>query len=298
MVQSPLSILDLVPLVPSTGAAAALRASTDLVRLAESRGFRRYWVGEHHGVPNVGASAPAVLIAHLAAVTSTIRVGAGGVMLSNHAPMVVAEQFATLEGLHPGRIDLGVGSAAGATAEIAETLRQGAPAGFAGKLADLAAFLHGSFPPGHRHAGIRVSPAAVPGPPLWMLGAGESSARLAGELGLPYAFAHHLNAAGAEGALAAYRGSFRPSARLSQPYGLVSVAAIAADTEAQAHQLARAAGLPDDLPDGMVVGDGPTVRAALAVLSDELGADEIMIVTNVFDAAARRRSYTLLAPFS
>ncbi|SEG75553.1 luciferase family oxidoreductase, group 1 [Nonomuraea solani] len=289
MVRSPLSILDLVPLAPPGGAAAALRASTDLARLAESRGFRRYWVGEHHGVPNVGAAAPAVLIAHLAAATTSIRLGSGGVMLANHAPMVVAEQFATLEGLHPGRIDLGVGSAAGATAEIARVLRQGAPAGFAGKLADLAAFLDG-----RHHSGIRVSPAAVPGPPLWLLGASESSARLAGELGLPYAFAHHLNAAGAEGALGTYRGSFRASARLGEPYCLVSVAAIAADTEEAAFRLWRAAGGPD----GVAVGDGPTVRGALAVLSGKLAADELMIVTNVFDAAARRHSYTLLAPLS
>ncbi|MEV4804418.1 MsnO8 family LLM class oxidoreductase [Nonomuraea sp. NPDC049421] len=294
MARNPLSILDLVPLTPSAGPAVALRASAELARLAESLGFHRYWVGEHHGAAGVGASAPAVLIAHLAAATSAIRLGAGGVMLSNHAPMVVAEQFATLEGLHPGRIDLGVGSAAGATAEVAQALRQGAQDRFAGKLADLSCFLGGAFPPGHRHAGIRVSPAAVPAPPLWLLGASESSARLAGELGLPYAFAHHLNAAGAEGALAAYRGSFRPSARHGRPYALVSVAAVATDSEAGAHRLARDAGLPD----GALVGDGPAVRAALKVMRDELGADELMIVTNVADAAARRRSYTLLAPFS
>ncbi|ARF55455.1 LLM class flavin-dependent oxidoreductase [Streptomyces gilvosporeus] len=246
----PLSVLDLVTVGSGHTATGAVRTAVDLARTAERRGFHRYWVAEHHSMPGVASSSPAVLLAHLAAHTSAIRLGSGGVMLPNHAPLVIAEQFGTLEAMAPGRIDLGLGRAPGTDGATAAALRrterqhEGAEE-FPQQLLELTRFLDASFPDGHPYAGIHAVPgpvqATAPGgvqsphrPPLWLLGSSGFSAQLAGALGLPFAFAHHFSAANTVPALDLYRSSFRPSEVLSEPYALIGVAALAAEDEREA----------------------------------------------------------------
>jgi luciferase family oxidoreductase group 1 len=328
----PLSILDLAPVGDGYTPGQALEASTELARRAESWGYHRFWVAEHHGMPGVASSAPAVLLAHLAACTSTIRLGSGGVMLPNHAPLVVAEQFGMLHALHPGRIDLGLGRAPGTDPTTAAALgRSGAAEEFPRHVAELAGFLGGRFPPGHRYASVR----AVPGrsgapdggrPPIWLLGSSGFSAQLAGSLGLPFAFAHHFSGGNTVPALDLYRGSFRPSDSLAEPYALIGVTAIAADTPERARWLAGSAGLsmlrlrtgrPGPVPTpeeaeaypyspmerdfvetwtgNAVLGDGMQVHDGLESLRKRTGADEIMITSIVHGREARLRSYELIA---
>ena len=326
----PLSVLDLCPVPAGESTGEALRRSVDLARQAERLGFTRYWVAEHHNLPGIASSAPAVLAGQLAAATSAIRVGSGGVMLPNHPPLTVAEQFGTLEALHPGRIDLGIGRAPGTDRETARTLRGGAdgrPADFASQLAELRAYF------AHQPAGpptrIRAIPAEGNQPALWLLGSTGYSAELAGRLGLPFAFAYHLSAASAANArpaLALYRKTFTPSATLKQPYSLISVSALCANDGATAHWLHGStrlsalrlkAGRPGLLPSpeeaaitayskaeqtviaeataSHVIGDPATVTGALARLANSTGVDELMVTTATFDHAARLASYELLA---
>lgn len=239
----PLSVLDLVTVGSGGSARESLRTSVAISRLAESRGYHRHWVAEHHSMPGVASSSPAVILAHLAAHTSRIRLGSGGVMLPNHAPLAVAEQFGTLEAFAPGRIDLGLGRAPGTDPGTAAALRGPARAEeahdeFPRRLGELIRFLDDSFPDGHPYARVHAVPGPVQGPvgrpPVWLLGSSGFSARLVGELGLPFAYAHHFSAAGTLPALDLYRQSFRPSAVLDAPYAVIGVSALAADTEEQA----------------------------------------------------------------
>ncbi|MFF8597331.1 LLM class flavin-dependent oxidoreductase [Streptomyces sp. NPDC015232] len=246
----PLSVLDLATVGVGETSVQALRTTVELAQFAEKRGFRRFWVGEHHSLPAVSSSSPAVLLAHLAAHTDTIRLGSGGVMLANHAPLVIAEQFGTLQALAPGRIDLGIGRAAGAMPAVARALRASAAeegaVDFAARLSSLVDFLDGTIPAGHPHAGVHAVPGPVQGetqgggvtpgrPELWMLGMSMAGARCAGERGMPFAVAHHFSGTETLPALDEYRRSFRPSAWLSRPYVLVCASAVVAASEEEAY---------------------------------------------------------------
>ncbi|MFJ6796527.1 LLM class flavin-dependent oxidoreductase [Streptomyces sp. NPDC091268] len=330
----PLSVLDLVTVGAGSTAHASLRTSVEIAKLAESRGYHRHWVAEHHSMPGVASSSPAVILAHLAAHTTRIRLGSGGVMLPNHAPLAVAEQFGTLEALAPGRVDLGLGRAPGTDGRTAAALRGGrldeSAQEFPRQLAELTRFLDDDFPDGHPYAGVHAVPGPVQGPagrpPLWLLGSSGFSARLAGELGLPFAYAHHFSAAGTLPALELYRQNFRPSAVLDAPYALIGVAALAADTAAQARaqvltgalsMLRLRTGRPGLVPtpeeaaaypftaaeqefvDGwlatIVHGTPDEVRSGLDALAARTGADELMLTSNAHSGAARLRSYGLVA---
>jgi len=323
-----LSVLDLAPVSSDTTPRSALLASTDLAQAAERLGYHRYWVAEHHGMPGIASSSPAVLIAHLAAATQTLRLGSGGVMLPNHAPLVVAEQFGTLEALHPGRIDLGIGRAPGTDRLTAHALRRPLDVDdFPSDLAELRAFLgDGEFPADHPYRTVRAVPSGAGHPAVWLLGSSGYSARLAGELGLPFAFAHHFSSQYTIPAMELYRESFKPSQVLAEPYAMVTAAVICADTPEEAARLAAPAGLsvlrlrsgrPGLLPTpdealaypytdadraaieaftaSYVVGDPATVRDGLVALQAATQADEIMLATTVGDAKARIHSYELVA---
>ncbi|HEX4815093.1 MAG TPA: LLM class flavin-dependent oxidoreductase [Nonomuraea sp.] len=249
----PLSLLDLVTVSSGSTAADAVRTTTELAVLAESLGYHRMWVAEHHSMPDIGSSSPAVLLAHLAAHTTTIRLGTGGVMLPNHPPLVVAEQFGMLEALHAGRFDLGIGRAPG-TGPVAMAALRRSSVDLEELLDELIGFLDGAFPEGDPLAGVHAVPGPIQArarggtgtfsrPPVWMLGSSERGARLAGRRGLPFALAYHLEPDNLTAALQAYRDSFRPSAVLDAPYAIVSVWVVAAETRARAEQLMRAAGL-------------------------------------------------------
>ena len=245
----PLSVLDLVNVGEGRTAREALLSSVEAARLAEARGFTRYWVAEHHSMPGVASSSPAVILSHLAAHTDRIHLGSGGVMLPNHAPLVIAEQFGTLEALAPGRVDLGLGRAPGTDGATAaalrrtDRLREGAE-DFPQQLAELVRFLDDDFPAGHPYARIHAVPGPVQvadgaetsRPQVWLLGSSGFSAQLAGRLGLPFAFAHHFSAANTLPALELYHESFQPSEVLEKPYTLIGASAFAADTEREAHR--------------------------------------------------------------
>ncbi len=326
VIEVPLSVLDLSPVAAGTTASQALHQTTVLARRAEELGYQRFWVAEHHNMPAIASSAPAVLIAHLAAATSAIRVGSGGVMLPNHAPLVVAEQFGTLEALHPGRIDLGIGRAPGTDQSTALALRRtmaGLSAdAFPQELADLIGLFTGQDP------GARIT--AIPGrgdmPAIWLLGSSGFSAQLAGLLGLPFSFAHHFSAANTVPALALYRENFRPSQWLQRPYAMVAVSAICADTDERARWLSGPAalsflqlraGAPQALASaaeaaaypytplerhiiaerlaGQAIGSPDTVGRQLASLIERTGADELMLTALVYDVEDRIRSLELIA---
>ncbi|MFD3311135.1 LLM class flavin-dependent oxidoreductase [Streptomyces sp. NPDC058694] len=340
--QVPLSVLDLVTVGAGRTATDALRTSVKLSRLAEDRGFHRYWVAEHHSMPGVASTSPAVILAHLAAHTTRIRLGSGGVMLPNHAPLVIAEQFGTLEAMAPGRIDLGLGRAPGTDGATAAALRrtdrlnEGAD-DFPEQLAELTRFLDDDFPPGHPYARIHAVPGPVqatsPGgvqsshrPPIWLLGSSGFSARLAGTLGLPFAFAHHFSAQNTIPALDLYRESFRPSAVLDSPYALIGVSALATDDEKEARRQIMAAALntvrlrtgrPGLVPTpeeaeayefspmerefvdswnaNVIHGTADEVRSGLDDLQKRTGADELMLTAVAHNGDLRLRSYELIA---
>ncbi len=339
---TPLSVLDLVTVGAGRTATDALRTSAALARLAESRGYHRYWVAEHHSMPGVASSSPAVILAHLAAHTDRIRLGSGGVMLPNHAPLVIAEQFGTLEALAPGRIDLGLGRAPGTDGATAAALRRTdnpheAADAFPEQLAELTRFLDDDFPDGHPYRGIHAVPGPVqatsPGgvqsphrPPVWLLGSSGFSARLAGLLGLPFAFAHHFSAQNTVPALDLYRETFRPSQVLSEPYALIGVSALATEDEREARRQVRAAALgmlrlrtgrPGLVPTpeeaeahgfsplesefidswnaNVIHGTPDEVRTGLDDLHKRTGADELMITANAHSGEVRLRSYELIA---
>ncbi|WP_433226854.1 LLM class flavin-dependent oxidoreductase [Actinomadura formosensis] len=314
------SVLDLAPVVSGSTSAQALRNTLDLARHAERLGYHRYWLAEHHAMPGIASSATAVLIGQVAAVTATMRIGSGGIMLPNHAPMVVAEQFGTLEALYPGRIDLGLGRAPGTDQATALALRRSPDALSVDDFPEQVIELRSYF-----GADGKVTPAAGNEPPVWLLGSSGYSARLAGLLGLPFAFAHHFSAANTVPALTLYRESFRPGA-LDEPYSMIGVSVTAADTDERARELAAPQALaflrlrqgrPGPLPTpaetaahpytplerqmiderlaDQVVGGPQTVRAQMDALIERSGVDEVMVVTQVFDHADRLRSYDILA---
>ncbi len=331
----PLSVLDLATVGKGSSATQALRTSVEIAKLAEARGFHRYWVAEHHSMPGVASSSPAVILAHLAAHTERIRLGSGGVMLPNHAPLVIAEQFGTLEAMAPGRVDLGLGRAPGTDGATAaalrrsENLNEGAD-DFPQQLSELIRFLDDDFPDGHPYARIHAVPGPVQGPkgrPLvWLLGSSGFSARLAGALGLPFAFAHHFSAQNTVPALDLYRESFRPSEVLDAPYALIGVAALATEDEREARRqvmtgalsmLRLRTGRPGLIPtpeeaeayefsalerefvDGwvknIVHGTPDAVREGLDDLQKRTGADELMLTGNAHSGEVRLRSYELIA---
>lgn len=320
----PLSILDLAPVADYADHTDALRTTTALAQQAERWGYRRFWVAEHHAMPAIASSSPAVMIAHLAGATDTIRVGSGGVMLPNHAPLVVAEQFGMLEALHPGRIDLGIGRAPGTDQRTALALRRtmdGLSAEhFPQELMDVIGMLSGD------PRLLPATPRATELPQIWLLGSSGFSAQLAGMLGLPFSFAHHFSSQNTEAALTLYRDRFTPSQWLSEPRAMVAVNAVVADTDERAEYLARPgiisflrlrAGTPAPLmhPDraaqyefsplelefavgrreGQLLGSPATVTGQLADLLRRTEADEIMATTQIYDRADRLRSYELLA---
>jgi luciferase family oxidoreductase group 1 len=322
------SVLDLAPVASGSTSAAALRNSLDLARRVEQLGYYRYWVAEHHNMPGIASSAPAVLIGHIADVTSTIRVGSGGVMLPNHAPLAVAEQFGMLEAFHPGRIDLGIGRAPGTDGLTAAALRgthDPSAENFPGELGQLLAFFGGDFPPEHPFGQITAVPARGNVPSFWLLGSSNYSAQVAAYLGLPFAFAHHFSPENTLPALAMYRSLFRPSETLAEPYVLVATAVVCAESNERAAWLALPgalsflrlrAGRPGLLPTPeeaaaypynadeqafihkrqahQVIGDPPTVTRGLATLLQATAADELMLTTVVHDHADRVRSYELV----
>lgn len=326
----PLSVLDLSPVGEGSSPADALRASLVLAAEAERLGYRRYWVAEHHNMPGIASSSPAVLLAHAASVTSTIRLGSGGVMLPNHASLVVAEQFGMLEALHPGRIDLGIGRAPGTDQLTARALRRSArpPAAddFPDQLMELMGYFSGAFPEGHPFGAVTAVPGLGYRPDLWLLGSSDYSARAAGLLGLPFSFAHHFSPANTEPALAEYRAAFRPSEHLSEPHVMLGVSVLCAATDEEARWLAGSGALaflrlrsghPGRYPtpeeaagyrytpqerefvrawtSSHVVGTPAAVRAGLAELADRTGADELMVTTLTHSPAARLDSYRLVA---
>ncbi|MEP7178310.1 MAG: LLM class flavin-dependent oxidoreductase [Pseudonocardiales bacterium] len=323
------ALLDLAPVGDGTTAQDAVRATVELAKHADEQGFTRFWLAEHHSMPGIASSAPAVLIGAVAAATKTIRVGSGGVMLPNHAPLVIAEQFGTLAALHPGRIDLGLGRAPGTDRQTAAALRRSAeqlgPDDFPQQLGELACFLAGEFPDAHPYRAIRAVPHATQVPPIWLLGSSLYSAELAGVLGLPFAFAHHFSGTHTLPALERYRTVFRPSAALDEPYAIVTVQAVCAPDDATAQRIALPAALsflrlrqgrPGQLPtpeqaaahpwspeerafaaqrrEGQAIGGPTAVREALATLLDATAADELMLSTLVHSPADRLRSTELI----
>jgi luciferase family oxidoreductase group 1 len=326
----PLSVLDLAVVGEGSNPADALRHSLDLVQRTERLGYHRYWVAEHHNMPGIASSAPAVLLAHLASITATIRLGSGGVMLPNHAPLVIAEQFGMLEALHPGRIDLGIGRAPGTDPRTASALRRGMGGlrepDLPQLLGELLGFFNGTFPDDHPYRAITAVPGLGYQPALWLLGSSDYSARLAGLLGLPFSFAHHFSAANTMPAIDAYRSSFRPSAVLDAPYLMLGVAVTCAETDDRARWLAKPSdlsflrlrsGRPGRFPtpeeaaaftmspadeqlvsswsSSRIVGDPVTVAERLTALRERTGADELMITTMVHGHDDRVRSYELVA---
>jgi len=326
----PLSILDLSVVTTATRPAAALRNSIDLARHADGLGFLRYWLAEHHNLASVASPAPDVMIGQIAAVTSRIRVGAGGVMLPNHAPLVVAERFKMLEALFPGRIDLGLGRAPGTDGATAYALRSRLDRhegdDFLERLHELTLWETRDFPPGHPYNKVVAMPDDTPLPPIWLLGSSDYSSELAAQVGMGFAFAHHFATYDAVQAMTDYRSHFKPSPWRATPYAILAVAVVAAETDAEAERLAssmdlnrllrdRGQYLPLPSPEEalafpytdadraliarnrsrLFVGCPATLMTKLEPLIAASQADELMVITAVYDHEARKRSYSLLA---
>jgi luciferase family oxidoreductase group 1 len=320
----PFSVLDLSPIIEGGDAAQSFRNTVDLARHAERWGYTRFWLAEHHGMPGIASAATAVLIGHVAANTSTIRVGAGGVMLPNHSPLVIAEQFGTLESLFPGRIDLGLGRAPGSDQATSRALRRNLtsdPDAFPQDVIELMDFL--SPEPRQR---LRAVPGTGLEVPIWILGSSLFGAQVAAALGLPYAFASHFAPAQMMQAISLYRSTFRPSARLDKPYVMLGFNVFAADTDDEAQLLASSmqqafvsirTGHPtrlqppvkdyvsligpnerailDQVLPCSAIGSPETVARELRAFIAQTGADELMITSQIFDHAARVHSYEITA---
>jgi luciferase family oxidoreductase group 1 len=322
---STLSVLDLAPIVQGGDAAQALRNSLDLARHAEAWGYRRIWFAEHHNMPGVASAATSVVIGHIAAGTSTIRVGAGGIMLPNHAPLVIAEQFGTLETLFPGRIDLGIGRAPGTDHLTARALRRNLSMnadGFADDVVELMSYLRAP----QTARPVNAVPGSGTNVPIWILGSSLFGAQLAAGMGLPFAFASHFAPAQLAQAIEVYRTLFRPSAQLARPHLMLGVNVIAADTDDQARllltslqqaflQLRR--GRPTPLPPPVegfeeqlapeerallaeilecsFIGSAETVRRELQAFLARTTADELIVAAHIHDHRARLRSYEITA---
>jgi luciferase family oxidoreductase group 1 len=325
-----LSILDLSPVAAGSSGAVSLRNSLDLARLADGLGFTRYWVAEHHNLPSIASSAPDIMIGQIAAATARIRVGSGGVMLPNHAPLMVAERFKVLEALFPGRIDLGIGRAPGTDPVTSYALRRRQDAGgdddFLERFQELLLFESNAFPEGHPFRSVRAMPQDVALPPIWLLGSSGYSAQLAAMVGAGFSFAHHFAEHDAVAAMLSYRDRFKPSPARATPYAILACAAVCADSDAEAERLAatidlnfvrrsRGEYLPLASPQEalaypyspaeraliarnrarLFVGAKATVLTRLREMIDVTKADDLMVTTMIYDHAARRHSYELLA---
>lgn len=319
----PFSVLDLSPILEGGDAAQSFRNTLELAQHAEQLGYRRFWLAEHHGMPGIASAATAVLIGHVAGGTKTIRVGAGGIMLPNHSPLVIAEQFGTLESLYPGRIDLGLGRAPGSDQATARALRRAPtdPDTFPRDVVELLDFL--SEAP---RQGVLAVPGKGSKVPVWILGSSHFGAQLAAMLGLPYAFASHFAPTYLMPAIELYRESFRPSEHLAKPYVMLGFNVFAADTDEEAAVLATSMqqafvnlrtgrpsklqppvpGYLDTLPESArtmldevlsctAIGSPPTVRAQIEAFVARTQADELMITSQIFNHAARLRSYEITA---
>ncbi|MDP0499735.1 MAG: LLM class flavin-dependent oxidoreductase [Verrucomicrobiota bacterium JB022] len=319
-----LSILDLVRVTQSTDARGAIDNARDLAHHAEAWGYERIWVAEHHNFPGIASAATSIVLSHIAAGTETIRVGAGGIMLPNHAPLIIAEQFGTLAQLYPGRVDLGLGRAPGTDQLTLRALRrsQGSVDSFPQDIAEL----QGYFMRGAAHQRVQAVPAAGTEVPIWILGSSTYGAALAAEMGLPYAFASHFAPQQLLPALEIYRSTFKPSRQLRQPYAMVGVNIVAAETDAEARRLATtqqmsfvnlirgAHGLSQPPIDDIerywsplekahaqqmlarsIIGSTETVQAGLDALVAETQADELIVVSDIYDHAQRLESFERIA---
>lgn len=328
-VKYPLSVLDVSPVASGSSPQQALLHTVDLAQLADRLGYTRYWLAEHHNTSGIASSVPEVMIEHVAQATTRIRVGSGGIMLPNHAPLKVAETFRLLEALHPGRIDLGLGRAPGTDQLTAFALRRSKEAmrvnDFPEQLGELMAFLADEFPSDHPFRHIHAVPEGVKSPDLWLLGSSDFSARIAAELGLSFAFAHHIAPTEAVRAMRLYREGFQPSAALREPRAILALSVICASTDEEAEALASSVRLRflrmeqgdrgpipsveearaypytesdlrrlDSARPRHQVGSPALVKRRMEELASETGATEIMALTIVHDHAARRRSYELL----
>jgi luciferase family oxidoreductase group 1 len=325
-----LSVLDLSPITTGHSGATALRNSLDLAQLADRLGYTRYWVAEHHNLPSVASSAPDIMIGQIAALTRRMRVGSGGVMLPNHAPLMVAERFKVLEALFPGRIDLGLGRAPGTDPLTSVALRRRQDMrdedDFLERFQELMLIETRGFPEGHPFRNVRAMPADVPLPPIYLLGSSGYSAELAAAIGAGFSFAHHFSTHDAVDAMTSYREHFKPSPALARPLAILAVAVVAADTDAEAERLAATIDLNfvrrqkgEYLPlaspeealaydyapidrerirqgrERLFVGAPKTILARLLPFIAATHADEVMITTMIYDHAARRHSYELMA---
>ena len=318
------SLLDLVPVVEGGSVGQALANAADLAVHAEACGYHRYWTAEHHGMAGIASAATAVVLGHVAAATHTIRIGAGGIMLPNHAPLTIAEQFGTLDALYPGRIDLGLGRAPGSDGRVAQALRRtlaNDANAFPRDVMELQSYFADDG-----QTGITATPGAGAKPQMWILGSSLFGAQLAAALGLPYAFASHFAPDALDQALAVYRRDFRPSAALDRPHAMAGFNVFAADTDAEAELLASSqqqafvalrTGNPRQLPPPIAgyrqslgaqgsaildhvlqcsaVGSPATVARGLAAFVARTGVDEVMVASSIYDHEARKRSLAITA---
>lgn len=321
-----LSLQDLAPIAEGSTTAQAMAETIALARAADGLGYTRLWYAEHHGMPSIASSVPEILIGSAAAHTTGIRVGSGGVMLLNHAPLRIAEAYRTLEALHPGRIDLGLGRAPGGDGYAMRALRSGGGEEFASYLAELMAFDEDGFPPDHPYSRVPVSPGGVRLPPKWLLGSSGSSAQAAGQLGFGYAFAAHFSHTPAAPAFAAYRQAFQPTDEFPAPQTMLCVSVVCAPTDEEAQYLSRSQAVswalftsgeqrklmsPEEAHERVltpqqqavidhqsslwIVGSPSTVRDTIAEKAEACAADEVMITTTMHSYQLRRRSYELVA---
>jgi luciferase family oxidoreductase group 1 len=326
----PLSVLDLSPVTSGSSGAEALRNSLDLAEFADRLGYTRYWLAEHHNLASIASAAPEIMIGQIAAKTRRLRVGSGGVMLPNHAPLMVAERFKVLEALFPGRIDLGIGRAPGTDPVTSMALRMrqegSADDDFLERLQELLLLETRGYPEDHPFRSVRAMPSEVKLPPLWLLGSSDYSSQLAAAIGAGFAFAHHFATYDATAAMRFYREQFRSSALRDRPYAILGVAVVCADTQAEAERLAstldlnalrrskgeylplaspqEAASYTYTLADRekiarsrarLFVGTNQAVLDRLTPLIESTGADEVMVTSGIYDHGARKRSYELLA---
>jgi luciferase family oxidoreductase group 1 len=321
----PISVLDLSPIVEGGDAGQSLWNSLDLARHVEALGYERYWMAEHHNLPGIASAATAVALAHVAAGTNHIRIGAGGIMLPNHAPLMIAEQFGTLAALHPGRVELGLGRAPGSDQNTLRAMRRNLMADvdqFPQDVVELMAY----FQPAQPGQAIQAVPGAGLNVPIWILGSSLFGAQLAAYLGLPFAFASHFAPAAMQPAMAIYRERFRPSAQLATPRIMLGVTCVAAETDEEARflfsslqqsSLNNRTGRPGRVPPPVadfeakldpyarailgdtlgaaIVGAPDTVRRGLEDFAEHTGADELMVTANIFDHAKRKRSFEIIA---
>ena len=321
-----LSLQDLAPIAEGTSTTEAMAETIALAQEADRLGYTRLWYAEHHGMPSIASSVPEILIGSAAAHTRGLRIGSGGVMLLNHAPLRIAEAYRTLEALHPGRIDLGLGRAPGGDGYAMRALRSGGGEEFSAYLAELMAFDEEGFPPDHPFSRVPVSPGGIRLPPMWLLGSSGASAQAAGQLGIGYAFAAHFSHTPAGPAFDAYRAAFQPTAAFERPRTILCVSAICAPTDEEAQYLSRSQAVSwalfttgeqrklmspeeaharvltaqqqaviDHQSSLWIVGSPETVRDTIAEKAEAAEADEVMITTTIHSYELRRRSYALVA---